>query len=53
MSKTAKKKNEDEHEIPESPYTEAERNAMRAFLQRSEVRLSTLHRIATDRKSVV
>lgn len=27
--------------------TEAERNAMRAFLQRTEVRLSTLHRIAT------
>lgn len=47
MSKTAKKKSEDEHEIPESPYSEAERNAMRAFLQRSEVRLSTLHRIAT------
>lgn len=28
-------------------YTEAERNAMRAYLQRSEVRISTLHRIAT------
>jgi hypothetical protein len=27
--------------------TEAERNAMRSYLQRSEVRLSTLHRIAT------
>jgi hypothetical protein len=29
------------------PLTEAERNAMRGFLQRAEVRLSTLHRIAT------
>ncbi len=29
------------------PLTEQERNAMRAFLQRCEVRLSTLHRIAT------
>lgn len=29
------------------PLTEQERNAMRAFLQRTEVRLSTLHRIAT------
>ncbi len=29
------------------PLTPDERNAMRAFLQRSEVRLSTLHRIAT------
>ncbi|HUN09525.1 MAG TPA: hypothetical protein PLQ56_23170 [Aggregatilineales bacterium] len=28
-------------------YTDSERNAMRAFLQRCEVRLSTLHRIAT------
>ncbi len=28
-------------------YTDAERNAMRAYLQRCEVRLSTLHRIAT------
>lgn len=32
-------------DIPE--LTETERNAMRAFLQRTEVRLSTLHRIAT------
>ncbi len=31
----------------ETPLTPDERNAMRAFLQRSEVRLSTLHRIAT------
>lgn len=30
-----------------SPLSEAERNAMRSYLQRSEVRLSTLHRIAT------
>lgn len=30
-----------------SQYTEAERNAMRAYIQRSEVRLSTLHRVAT------
>ncbi len=29
------------------PLTEAERNAMRSYLQRAEVRLSTLHRIAT------
>ncbi len=28
-------------------YTDAERNAMRAFLQRCEVRISTQHRIAT------
>jgi hypothetical protein len=28
-------------------FSDAERNAMRAFLQRTEVRLSTLHRIAT------
>jgi hypothetical protein len=28
-------------------YTDSERNAMRAYLQRCEVRLSTLHRIAT------
>jgi hypothetical protein len=28
-------------------FSEAERNAMRAYLQRSEVRISTLHRIAT------
>jgi hypothetical protein len=31
----------------EMPFTEAERNAMRGYLQRCEVRLSTLHRIAT------
>src|SRR5690349_8672679 len=30
-----------------APLTESERNAMRAYLQRCEVRLSTLHRIAT------
>ncbi|MDZ4765390.1 MAG: hypothetical protein SGI73_12635 [Chloroflexota bacterium] len=30
----------------DEPFTEAERNAMRAYLQRTEVRLSTLHRIA-------
>ncbi len=30
-----------------SPISEAERNAMRSYLQRSEVRLSTLHRVAT------
>lgn len=30
-----------------TPLTESERNAMRGYLQRSEVRLSTLHRIAT------
>lgn len=29
------------------PLTEPERNAIRAYLQRSEVRMSTLHRIAT------
>lgn len=34
-----------EQEQPE--ITDAERNAMRVYLQRSEVRLSTLHRIAT------
>ncbi len=31
----------------DTPYTDAERNAMRAFLQRTEVRISTMHRIAT------
>jgi hypothetical protein len=31
----------------EAPLSEGERNAMRAYLQRCEVRLSTLHRIAT------
>lgn len=31
----------------EQPLTDSERNAMRAYLQRTEVRLSTLHRIAT------
>lgn len=31
---------------PHQPLTEAERSAMRAFLQRAEVRLSTLHRVA-------
>lgn len=30
-----------------SDYTESERAAMRAYLQRAEVRLSTLHRVAT------
>ncbi|MBL8164864.1 MAG: hypothetical protein JNJ61_22960 [Anaerolineae bacterium] len=29
----------------ETPFTEAERGAMRAYLQRCEVRLSTLHRV--------
>jgi hypothetical protein len=29
----------------ETPFTEGERNAMRSYLQRAEVRLSTLHRI--------
>lgn len=32
---------------PNQPLTEAERNAMRSYLQRAEVRLSSLHRIAT------
>lgn len=32
---------------PEPPFTDAERNAMRAYLQRCEVRISTQHRIAT------
>jgi hypothetical protein len=31
----------------ETVFSEGERNAMRTFLQRTEVRLSTLHRIAT------
>ncbi len=31
----------------EAPLSDGERNAMRAYLQRCEVRLSTLHRIAT------
>jgi hypothetical protein len=35
------------HAADEPIYSDAERNAMRAFLQRSEVRMSTLHRIAT------
>jgi hypothetical protein len=30
----------------DTPFNEAERNAMRAYLQRCEVRLSTLHRVA-------
>lgn len=35
-------------EMPEPPHlSEAERGAMRAYIQRCEVRLSTLHRIAT------
>lgn len=35
-------------EPPEAPHlSDAERNAMRAYIQRCEVRLSTLHRIAT------
>jgi hypothetical protein len=50
---------EPEFTIPEPPrtevdtdryaavYTDAERNAMRAYLQRTEVRNSTLHRVAT------
>jgi hypothetical protein len=33
-------------EANHEPLTEAERNAMRAYLQRAEVRLSTLHRVA-------
>lgn len=33
--------------VNDTPLTEAERGAMRAYLQRCEVRLSTLHRIAT------
>jgi hypothetical protein len=34
--------------MPDEPkFTDGERNAMRAYLQRCEVRLSTLHRIAT------
>lgn len=33
--------------LQEPHFTEAERNAMRAYIQRCEVRLSTLHRIAT------
>lgn len=32
--------------LNETPFTESERNAMRAYLQRAEVRLSTLHRVA-------
>jgi hypothetical protein len=39
---------EDETRTQESvPFTDAERNAMRAYLQRMEVRMSTLHRVAT------
>jgi len=39
---------EDDVLIRESvPFTDAERNAMRAYVQRMEVRMSTLHRIAT------
>ncbi|MBE2267168.1 MAG: hypothetical protein IAE80_02990 [Anaerolinea sp.] len=37
----------DTMEFQPKPLTDQERNAMRAFLQRCEVRLSTLHRIAT------
>jgi hypothetical protein len=33
--------------IETAVYSDAERNAMRAYLQRSEVRISTMHRIAT------
>ncbi len=36
------------HDHHERDVTEAERNAMRAYLQRTEVRLSTLHRIAVS-----
>ena len=34
-------------ETEPEPLTESERNAMRSYVQRAEVRLSTLHRIAT------
>lgn len=37
----------DEAAPADEPFTEQERNAMRSYLQRSEVRLSTLHRVAT------
>lgn len=37
----------DASDRPEETYTEQERNAMRGYLQRSEVRLSTLHRVVT------
>jgi hypothetical protein len=36
-----------ETEADAAPYTDQERNAMRAYLQRCEVRLSTLHRVVT------
>jgi hypothetical protein len=36
------------HAHEDHDVTEAERNAMRAYLQRTEVRLSTLHRIAVS-----
>jgi len=35
-----------------APLSEAERNAMRSYLQRAEVRLSTLHRIASQPRSL-
>ncbi|MCS6836829.1 MAG: hypothetical protein NZ750_12530 [Anaerolineae bacterium] len=39
---------EDEARTQDSvPFTDAERNAMRAYLQRMEVRMSSLHRVAT------
>jgi hypothetical protein len=41
---TAAEVNMDQHE---EQYTEPERNAMRSFLQRCEVRISTQHRVAT------
>lgn len=36
------------HDETSAPLTEAERNALRAFLGRAEVRMSTLHRIAVS-----
>lgn len=36
-----------EQQASVGPFSDAERNAMRAYLQRCEVRLSTLHRVAT------
>jgi hypothetical protein len=38
--------NEPPPDADDAPLSEAERNAMRAYLQRTEVRLSTLHRVA-------
>jgi len=44
---TAQQNDKSNTDLSDTPLTDADRNAMRAYLQRCEVRLSTLHRVAT------